>query len=373
MALQPIEDKALRYDHIIGTGGIGSGMVFSFPDAHTLGRNESRLARLEPFRDYCKQHIILHYISVLLGYGQLGFKTHPIGAVGNDDVGKKLILEMQEAGLDTKAISISKKNRTMFSVCYQYPDFSGGNITTNNSACEEVSPEHIKAFYKNYTKNGKNAIVLAAPEVPLSTRIELLKYGRKEKSLNVACILSSEISDFQKMKGFQLTDILSINRDEALKIAGKESTENFLDVIKECIKVLSTQNDSLIILMTDGANGSYCYQYGNLEFTPALPTKVASTAGAGDAFLSGVLTGLCCGLPLQKGFETATLAEKPLATAIELGALLASMSVTSANTIHFGVNAFNIKEYATQHSLTFGSVFSIIFNDWDTKTIKNEL
>jgi ribokinase len=87
-SLRPILPGGFNYDHIIGTGGIGSGMFFSLKGNETLGREESRMAALLPYRDYCKQHIIMHYISVLLGAGINGtFQSYPIGKVGNDDTG----------------------------------------------------------------------------------------------------------------------------------------------------------------------------------------------------------------------------------------------------------------------------------------------
>lgn len=360
---KPIGKQDLRYDHIIGTGGIGSGIFFSFPDAHTLGRNESRLARLEPFKDYCKQHIILHYITILMGSGKAGFNTHPIGSVGNDKIGSELLDNMASAGMDISAIHRSDVNSTMYSVCFQYPDFSGGNITTNNSACNEVSPKHISDFYSKYNKDGKKAVVLAAPEVPLAARIALLKHGSTAKSLNVASILSSEVASFQEMNGFQLTDILSINRDEVCQIAGKGENENFLEIITECIAILTAQNNAMTILITDGANGSYCYQNGNLEFTPAINTELVSTAGAGDAFLSGVLTGLCHNLPLFRGFDVESLSEQTLTTALELGTLLASMTVSCADTIHFGLNFQTLQAHASQYKLKLGNTLTQLFSD----------
>lgn len=352
------EAQNLRYDHIIGTGGIGSGIFFSFPDAHTLGRNESRLARLEPFEDFCKQHIILHYIATLLNSETTAFSTHAIGCVGTDRMGSVLLDKMSKAGINISAVRRSDLNSTMFSVCYQYPDFSGGNITTNNSACDEVSPKDIADFYDKYNRDGKKAIVLAVPEVPLAARIELLKFGRRLKSLNVSSVLSSEIASFQKINGFQLSDVISINRDEAYQIAGKKNGIKFLEIVNKCITILTAENKSIIIIITDGSHGSYCYQDGHLEFTPSINTKVVSTAGAGDAFLSGVLVGLCLELPLLRGFDVEQLSARPLTTAIELGTLLAAMSVSAADTIHFGVNWNTLHAYAKKQGITFGSTFA---------------
>ena len=37
---------------------------------HELGRNESRLGELLDSRDYCKLHIVEHYIARLMGSGR---------------------------------------------------------------------------------------------------------------------------------------------------------------------------------------------------------------------------------------------------------------------------------------------------------------
>src|SRR4051812_49211144 len=123
--LRPVSGTTLKYNHIVGTGGIGAGMLFRLKGNHTLGRNESRMAALLPCRDFCKQHIILHYISVLLGTKTGDFLVFPIGKVGNDAIGKELVEMVENVGMNTKYVSISAESNTLFSVCYQYPDNTG--------------------------------------------------------------------------------------------------------------------------------------------------------------------------------------------------------------------------------------------------------
>ena len=78
----------LRYNGIIGTGGIGSGKFFVLNGDHTLGREESRSGHFLDINDYCKQHIILHYVKVLLGPS---FEVIPVGKIGDDDIGQILL------------------------------------------------------------------------------------------------------------------------------------------------------------------------------------------------------------------------------------------------------------------------------------------
>ena len=243
--LQPISSNDLLYQRIIGTGGIGSGMFFLLQGNETLGREESRMAALLPYKDYCKQHIIMHYISVLLGAEDDGsFQVYPIGKVGNDETGKNLLKQMQSVGMNTGHVKISDQHATMFSVCFQYPDHAGGNITTAESASSAVMPEDIDDFFSVNDNITKTDIILAAPEVPVQTRLRLLEHGRQRGSPNVASLQSSEISDFTNGNGFSLTDMLFINLDEAKKIAHVNEETGAETVVLTSIRNLIDINPS---------------------------------------------------------------------------------------------------------------------------------
>ena len=362
-ALTPITPSGFAYPHIVGTGGIGSGMFFSLREDHTLGRNESRLGTLQPYRDFCKMHIVMHYVAVLLGARPDGdFRSFPIGSVGDDEVGQQLIAQMQKVGMETDGVRISADQRTLFSVCFQYPDSSGGNITTDNSASAQVSPDDVTRFVQDHAEVNPPGIMLAVPEVPVATRVALLEQGRKIGSLNVASVLSSEVEAFDQSGGFGLVDILSVNTDEAQRIAGTEENTPPEAMVAACVARLRSANPNVVVLMTDGARGSYCYAGGQLRFTPGLAASVVSTAGAGDAFLAGTLVGINSGLPWHKERNDPTFGAAPLATAVELGTLLASLAVTSADTIHPTADAAALSAYAQQKKLPFGLDFSRLFS-----------
>ena len=181
--------------------------------------------------------------------------------------------------------------------------------------------------------------------------------------LNVASVLSSEIEAFEQMKGFELTGLLAINIDEAQRIAKIEGDQPETgDIVQACTSRLQKANPEMRVVITNGSQGSYFFYKGQLEFTPSLKTTVVSTAGAGDAFLSGIIAGLCCGLPLFKGFSSRELNELPLQTAVELGAVLASYSVTSADTIHEGASASTLCHYIRQSGLSMSESFENLFN-----------
>jgi sugar/nucleoside kinase (ribokinase family) len=264
--------------------------------------------------------------------------------------------------MNTGSVRIDSQHNTLYSVCYQYPDYTGGNITTENSASKGVSPDDIDDFFEDFGTGQTGGIVLAVPEVPVETRIQLLRQGRDRGYLNVASVLSSEVAEFKTSGGPGLTDLLAVNIDEARNIASIEDESKDSEmIINRSIEVLYRSNPGIMVLITDGEKGSYCFQDGKLEYNSILPADVTSTAGAGDAYLAGTVAGICCGLPIQKGETVNRITETPLRSAVDLGTLLASLSVTSPDTIHMGVDAGSLLNYARSKGLTLSDEFKMIF------------
>ncbi len=142
MAPLQINVNDCHYQAMIGVGGIGAGRFFSIKGNHTLRREESRGGHFLPGRDYCKLHIISHYVKTLLGPE---FATLLIGKVGDDEVGHTLLKEMKQTGLDTRYVQICESEQTLYSLCLIYPDNTGGNLTTDNSACTRVNAAYVNS------------------------------------------------------------------------------------------------------------------------------------------------------------------------------------------------------------------------------------
>jgi sugar/nucleoside kinase (ribokinase family) len=89
---------------------------------------------------------------------------------------------------------------------------------------------------------------------------------------------------------------------------------------------------------------------------PALPVPLASTAGAGDALLGALLAGLAAGLPFAAGAR-GSLAERPLESALDLGALVAAFKVTSPHTIPPDFTLATLVAFARGHGVRFAEGF----------------
>jgi sugar/nucleoside kinase (ribokinase family) len=352
-ALRLSPDAPFR--RLVGVGGIGAGIFFALEGNHDLGRNESRPGRLLDVRDYCKLHIVAQYPTVLLGAreDQGPFHVVPVGKVGIDEIGLRLRAEMERAGMDVRFVDALPGRPTLLSVCFQYPDGSGGNVTTVDSAAALVSERDVDLVERWLSPT---AIALAAPEVPLAVRRHLLRRATERGALRVASLTTAEIEEARETGFLSLVDLLALNEDEAAALAGAPfpdgAAEPFLQRLSSTVPALRA---GVRLVVTAGARGAYAFDGAAWTHAPALPVAVVSTAGAGDALLGGVLTGLAASLPfVPAGNSRASFAGRPLSSALELGVLVAAFKVTSPHTIPPDLSLDALVAFAREHGVAFG-------------------
>jgi ribokinase len=292
------------YDAIVSTGGIGTGMCFALEGNHTLGREESRAAQLLDQRDFCKLHIVCHYLRRLLGDA---FVIVPIGKVGPDEAGRALVVELQATGLDTTHVTTSPRP-TLSSVCFLYPDGDGGNISTSRSASADLSAADVQAARDVFVTYAARGIAVALPEVPLSARMALLELASEHRFLRVAALVPGEVQEALAIGLLDRTDLLAVNIDEAAALIGEETAETPVgDVVRDVVAEVGRRHLHLSLVVTAGSRGSWSWDGGHLVQSAALDVPLVSSAGAGDAHLAGLVVGLVAGLDLAAANEFATI------------------------------------------------------------------
>ena len=329
----------IRYEVLIGTGGIGSGMFFKLNGNHTLGREESRSGRFLAQRDYCKLHIISHYVKVLLGSY---FRVIPVGMVGEDELGHQIFNEMTQTGFDMGFVEFHKNAPTLNSICFLYPDGTGGNLTIDDSACNYVGIEYISQLEEEFIKYRGEGVALAAAEVPLEARQELLQLATRYGFYRVANFTTGEMQTVLSNGSLKIVDLLGINIDEAGVVAEMDAEITPpQDVVLATIKRLRIENPPIHLSITAGKDGSWTWDGKEMNHISAIPVQVISSAGAGDAHLAGIIVGLIMGFHLFQAHE--------------LGSLAASLSVTSPHTIHPGINRKSLLQFASNKNIALSS------------------
>jgi sugar/nucleoside kinase (ribokinase family) len=154
---------------------------------------------------------------------------------------------------------------------------------------------------------------------------------------------------------FSLVDLVAINEDEGAALVGQAfDPANPQPSLDACGAVASDLQPEMSVILSVGKDGAYGFSAGAWDHCPAPRVCVASTAGGGDALLGGVLAALAAGVPLVvPGLQRAAIADRPLASALEFGVLLASLAVTSPHSIHPQADVPSLLEFADSLGVAF--------------------
>ena len=238
-------------------------------------------------------------------------------------------------GIDTRLVQATQDAPTLFSVCFQYPDGAGGNITTSNSAASALSKSDADGIADLLKSGGKQVIALAVPEVAARSAPALPAIGHAGRSLsgcifracgNWTCETSGSISKCS-------TSCHSTKpKQENLSAPHFLCTDQDAFVVK-CQGFLRRSCPNLRMVVSLGKDGAYGVTSDSWNYCPAPDVEVASTAGAGDALLGGIIAALAAGIPFLQA-ESSEWTPAPIETALELGVLLASYKCLSPHTIH---------------------------------------
>lgn len=324
-----------RYQALIGVGGIGTGVFFALDGSHTLGREESRSGHYLERRDYCKLHIITHYVRTLLGPD---FQTFLVGKVGDDTEGQQLLHEISDTGLDLRHVEVVPGGQTLFSFCFVYPDGTGGNLTTDNSVNATLDAAYVDRAVPQFERFRQQGVALAAPETSLAARNRLLTLATEHGFLRVASLTSSELASPQGHDILAQTDLLAINLDEAAVLAGMSPRQDAApDIVRAATRASRRFNENMIVSVTAGRDGSWLAAGEETYVQRSLDVEAVGTAGAGDAHLGGLIAGIVAGLSLPRAHELATL--------------VAAASVTSPHTINDQLDASFLRRLISDLSL----------------------
>lgn len=325
------------FDKVAGVGGIGTGMLFHTDDNRTLGRSESRLVTLSGAKDYCKLHIVFHYIAALLPSDR---KVYPIGGVGMDGAGERLLLHMARYGMDTSLVRRERDLPTAVSICLQYPDKEGCNFTASNGAGETVTPEYVHDCMDRLGADPRT-IAVALPESPLESRLKLLETGRERGSMCILSFAAGEVGFVRESDILRFCDLLSVNQEEAGALLDR--LEEGSELARQLYLYAAQANPGITVAVTCGRSGAFIADSGRTEKVGTFPAEPVNTSGAGDAFLGGTIAAIALGYPLKKNTGDKFLGETPLMSAPELGAVCAGIAVGSPDSIAEEVTADHLE------------------------------
>jgi ribokinase len=211
-------------------------------------------------------------------FAHLGIKVSTLLSIGAEGTGSLLIHDLQTAGVDISYIIRNREYHTALSLIVGIPSrdhtmflYRGAN---NHLVVHDWRSIKTKWFYLS-SLTGESAEVIP----------ELFAYASAH-NICVAWNPGSEQLEggYRDLKSYlDITDILILNREEAMRLVLSKNNRLKVHDPKSLLKALGTMTKG-IILMTDGSNGSYLYDQTKVYFQSAYKASVIETTGAGDAY-----------------------------------------------------------------------------------------
>jgi len=221
-----------------------------------------------------------------------------IGAVGDDEEGRRILADFESVGVDTQRLRVVKGQRTGRVIglvdskgrrsLYVQP---AANLSLRLNEedvayAAQASLVHLSSLVGDEAFESQKKFVLSLPkEVVLSFAPGMLYARRGLKELSAL---------------LQRAAILFLTREELALLTG---TEN-LEAAAQQLWGLGVE----ILVVTLGEQGSWVGSKGKGRFAPSMQAHVVDTTGAGDAFAAGFLWGLVNGRPLPECQRLGTIA-----------------------------------------------------------------
>jgi len=251
-------------------------------------------------------------INVAAGLAKLGESVSCYTKIGDDEIGKWIIQELERADIELMEGSIEKNCSSDLSSILVDIKSADRVIFSNQTANQKLIVEMEKIGHPDWIFIGdlsgqwqKNIDTITAFGKKYNTPIV---FNPRQKTIH---------DDVTKIvETISRSEIFFINKDEAIEIVSsydKDALQELLNEEEYLIKSLHTVG-AKIVALTDGAKGAWAYDGIDVLHVEAMMQKAVDSTGAGDAFTSG--------------FFAAHLKGKNLMTCLKWGIANSSNSVT---------------------------------------------
>ncbi len=230
-------------------------------------------------------------INAAVGGSRLGISSAFLSSIGDDDTGEKILDVMRKEGVGTEYMTVVKSQPSNYSVVINFQ----GERT--------ILVHHVP---RNYVWNVKEApkwfyvtSMGEGFERVYDDVVKMVRHGHSMVAFNPGTHQLKKGKNFLKPI-LAATTILFLN---------KEESEGLLEIEKHTtiIKLLHGLRElgPKIVVITDGKEGSYCYDGENVYQLGVFDGPIVERTGAGDSF--------------GTAFTVATMLGKPVAEAMLWG------------------------------------------------------
>ena len=236
----------------------------------------------------------------------LGRRAAWAGAVGDDALGRRLVRQVADRGVDTSRVVIDRTSPT--GVYFKDPG-AGVHYYRRGSAASRLGP----GFAAELGLDGVRVLHLSGITPALSPSCDALvdalvdaaHAARAAVTFDVnhrAALWPSTDAAARRLRALAArADVVFVGRDEAEALWGAAAAEDVRAMLPEPAHVV----------VKDGAVGATEFHADGAEHVPALAVELVEAVGAGDAFAAGWLDAWLGGAPAEKrlraGHERAVL------------------------------------------------------------------
>jgi sugar/nucleoside kinase (ribokinase family) len=236
--------------------------------------------------------------NVAVGAARLGLKTAILTSIGDDVYGKEVLGVYKKEGVKTEFVKVNKNKRTNY------------NFVLTYKAERTILVKHEDYVYEDPKNIGATTDWIyfsSVGEHTLPFHEKIVRYLKAHPGVRMGFNPGTFQIRFgaEKLKGiYAKTYVVFVNREEAEMVLGmKEGTD-----MKFLLGGLHKLGPKIAII-TDGPNGAYASDGTHQYFMPPCVdlTPPVSMTGAGDAFSTGFLSALICGLSVPEALRWAPI------------------------------------------------------------------
>ena len=246
----------------------------------------------------------------------LGADVEFISRIGNDSLGKELLIKVKNHG-----VSISHIQKDVIYSTGEVQVNLDSNGIAQYKISEDAAWDFIKALPETVKMVRTASAFIFGSLIARSNSFEALNSFLKVSKFRVFD-LNLRPPFYNQSLLFQLmlqSDMLKFNDEELYKIAN--NMESPFNSMNQHIEFIAKKTNVNIICVTKGKYGAVLYHKGDWFYNSGYKVKVVDTVGAGDSFLATLVNGLVEDEPLQKTIDYACA----------MGALVANYSGANPN------------------------------------------
>jgi len=306
---------------VVTLGGATVDLFIRTPDSRIISVKEALFQQDYLAFEYGKKIYVEDVLYTMGGGGnntavafaRLGLSTAFIGAIGQDEEGRKILMALKSEGVRTDFISRVTDQNTGLSLIINSFDgdrtvfsFRGANDKLTAAMINWDQLSEASWLYLPSLSGEAHAILEEVIRFAGDKKIKIAcNPGAQQLSLGLDglshVIKASDVFVLNKEEAELLTSMRAPHRpiDPALYPVEVMKGEPWISDVREILRTIYAIGPRIVVI-TDGIKGAHAYDGISYYWMPVYPYAPLDTLGAGDAFAASFVAGRIQGKPIEE-------------------------------------------------------------------------